>query len=388
MSNLTTWTSFLLTGLRGNGKTLKAVSMMDEFIRAGVPVFACNFNGLTLPGVQTLDDPHEWETLPPGSVLFVDEAQRFFRSRRSGDPPPALIAMETQRHLGIRIVFLTQQPTYLDKHLRGLIDVHMHLVRRAGLQASQVYTWERCKDEHVDNNENVEIAEKGIWAFPSEYFGMYASAEIHTVKPKLPMRLKLMGAAAVLVAGLFWFGIGKVKGDADKPTDGGAETEQADGAAAVPAAGGTPAGRRRREPLTRLEYMAQMVPRIPGAPWSAPVYDDFNDVSEPAEVACMIGSTCRCITTQGTSYSMEQGLCRQIVASGGMFNPYKGSGRRGDEWRERDGEGRWAPGGGLAPTRAAPPAMVLESDQVSGYGGVPRAERVESALENGFSGGS
>jgi hypothetical protein len=365
---ITTWTTLLLTGLRGNGKTLHAVQMMDEFIKAGHPVYACNFEELTLPGVQFLDDPHGWRDLPAGSVLFVDEAQRFWRSRRSGDPPESITAMETQRHDGVRMVLLTQQPTYLDKHLRGLVDVHRHLVRRAGLPASQVYEWERCKDEHVDKAENVDLAEKSIFTFPKEYYGTYKSAEVHTVKPKVPMRLKMIVAAALAVVGLFWYAIGSVRGeDAPAPATG------IEASAGVSAAGDTSAeprsGRGRKAPLTREQYIAQMVPRIPGAPWSAPVYDDFNDVTEPVEVACMIGTTCRCITTQGTRYSMDQTQCRAIVRNGGMFNPYK----RGSQGQRRGDEA--APEPDTAATETASPGVTIDGAQMTGYGDIPRADK-------------
>lgn len=381
---ITTWTTMLLTGLRGNGKTLKAVQMMEQFIAAGVPVFACNFNGLVLPGVQVCEDPHEWRQLPPGSVLFVDEAQRFFRSRRSGEPPQSITDMETQRHDGVRIVLLTQQPTYLDKHLRGLVDVHQHLVRRAGMQAAQVYEWERCRDEW-DSPANLEVAEKSIWPFPRDLFGMYESAEVHTVKAKIPMRLKLVVLGLLLVIGLFWYVTDRLKPEQSAPPATNSEDT-----AAVSAAGDTPArsSRRKREPMSNFEYVAQMQARIPGAPWSAPVFDESNEVTEQPEVYCMIGETCRCITEQGTRYSMEQGQCRRTVMNGGIYNPFK---RAREEWQRRDTQGE--PGlfrgvGAGAPTVTPSPSIVLDSEAVTGHGAMTRAERFDPASDNGFAGGS
>ena len=362
----TTWTTFLLTGLRGNGKTLKAVSMMSEFIDAGVPVFACNFTNLTLPGIQQLDDPHAWRELPPGSVLFVDEAQRFWRSRRSGEPPQSILDMETQRHDGIRMVILTQQPTYLDKHLRGLVDVHQHLVRRAGLEASQVYEWERCRDD-VNETASYDSAEKTIWPFATKFYGTYGQEIVHTVKRKIPMRLKLLLAAVPVIAFLAWFAFHKVANISDTGI-----IEKAEPVADVSAAGDTPAaGRRRKEPLTRQEYLEQMVPRIAGAPWSAPVYDDSNSVEEQPEVYCMIGSKCRCITQQGTAYSFDsarptrhEAMCRDVVNNGGIYNPF----------RQRSNERDRGVGGGpptvMASSDAVPSPPVIEAPQMSGYGDI------------------
>jgi zona occludens toxin len=366
---VTTWTTMLLTGLRGNGKTLKAVAMMDEFIQAGVPTFACNFTNLTLPGVQQLDDPHGWRDLPPGSVLFVDEAQRFWRSRRSGEPPQSIIEMETQRHDGIRMVLLTQQPTYLDKHLRGLVDIHQHLVRRAGLEASQVYEWERCRDE-VNDTSNYDAAEKTIWPFAKKYYGTYGQEIVHTVKKKIPMRLKMLLAAIPLIAGLAWFAFHKVA----TVTDTMGLTEE--GASPVASAAGDAPGvtSRRRAPLTREEYLSQMIPRIAGAAWSAPVYDDANEVQEAPQVYCMIGAKCRCITDQGTRYVLDesrpnrdQALCRDIVENGGILNPFK--------QRQESSSREWGAGGKPpavmdANASAPSPGPVIEGEQVSGYGDI------------------
>lgn len=352
---ITTWTTMLLTGLRGNGKTLKAVSMMAEFIDAGVPVFACNFTNLSLPGVQQLDDPHSWRDLPPGSVLFVDEAQRFWRSRRSGEPPQSILDMETQRHDGIRMVLLTQQPTYLDKHLRGLVDVHQHLVRRAGLEASQVYEWERCRDE-VNDTANYDAAEKSIWPFAKKYYGTYGQEIVHTVKRRIPMRAKLLLVAVPLVAFLFWFAVGKVKGEETKT--------HSDEGSVVSAEGDTTEPRRRgRQPLTKQQYLAQMVPRIAGAPWSAPVFDEVNEPQDAPEVYCMIGTQCRCITSQGTRYKMPAAQCRAMVHNGGLLNPFK---RRRDHLDERMTRGSEAVG--QSPTPNALPGATISAPQVSGYG--------------------
>lgn len=319
----------LITGLRGNGKTLKAVGMMHAFVAQGVMVFASNFNGLNVPGVEDFADPRDWESLPPGSVLFVDEAQRFWRARAGASKVPAeLTAMETQRHLGIRIVCLTQQPTFLDKHLRSLVDVHTHLVRRAGLPASQTYTWERCKDE-PENPSVIELADAGLYQFETKYYGTYQSAEQHYIKPKMPMRLKLMIAAlGIAVAGFAW-AVSSLRSDA--PALAGEVQEETGAAEGAPVS----SARSRRAPMTATELVMAMQPRLEGAPWSAPIFDDANELQPAPELVCAIGhagedalgewqeESCSCITTQGTRYYVKAATCRRLVETGGMLNPYK-----------------------------------------------------------------
>ena len=72
----------LLTGLPGSGKSLRMVTYMKQALALGRPVYVCNMPDIKLAGVQILENPHDWRTLPPEAVLFVDEAQRFFRARR------------------------------------------------------------------------------------------------------------------------------------------------------------------------------------------------------------------------------------------------------------------------------------------------------------------
>lgn len=103
----------LLTGLPGSGKSLRMVQRIVELIEQGTPVYVCNLAGINVPGVIPWDDPTKWNDLPAGSVLFVDEAQQFFRARRGGDPPSYISSMETIRHWGVRLVLATQQPNYL-----------------------------------------------------------------------------------------------------------------------------------------------------------------------------------------------------------------------------------------------------------------------------------
>lgn len=363
--------TWLITGLRGNGKTLRAVGLMKEHVAAGRPVFASNFSGLNVPGVQLLDDPRQWEDLPPESVLFVDEAQRYWRSRRSGDPSPEVVAMETQRHTGISMVLLTQQPTYLDKHVRGLVDRHFHLIRRAGLEMSQVYEWERCKDE-PENPTNMELAEKSVFNFPKEDYSAYTSAEVHTIKRRIPMRVKLMAAGAVAVVGMMWFALDKMKSSAIP------ETEAAPVASAAGTATGKAASSESVTYRTAQEYMDAMRPRIAAVPWSAPAYDGREIVAEPVAYCMKSGpgldgngkhaaGRCGCLTEQGTRYDMPDASCRAVVDMGGVYNPFKAP--------ERDGERAWRePGAGQgpavedAPASAVAPVAMGKVGQLPAYG--------------------
>lgn len=357
-------TTVLITGKRGNGKSLKAVGLMKQEIAEGRPTYASNFEGLNVPGVQLLDDPRQWETLPPGSILFVDEAQRFWRARRSGEPPAELQAMETQRHLGICIVLLTQQPTYLDKHIRGLVDLHHHLMLDVGGKASRCYTWKRCIDDCEEASAR-DTADTSLFLFPKADFGSYASAEVHTIKPKIPRKLKLIAAAAVLVVGMFYYALSGYTQDAPA-AEAGTVAAGALPLGNPPAATGA---RGKDAPLytTAEGYWRAFKPRIEAMPWTAPAFDDREVVSEP-RAFCAIAhagpdasgqhqpESCHCLTEQGTRYGMSDDQCRILALNGEAYNPFKRPAREKQQ-------GNPDRGAGVSPAVTAPSASIVPQAQ-------------------------
>lgn len=203
----------LLTGLPGSGKTLRTVQFIREAVDAGEVVFVCNLNGLKLPHVP-FEDPREWRDLPAGSVLVVDEAQQFFRTRRGGDAPEYLTAMETIRHMGVRLVLVTQQPDYLDTHLRGLVGLHEHLVREEGKQAAKIWRHNEVMD-NVRSSKARARYDSEVWTYPPELFDLYESAQVHTVQRVMSSKLKRglkMGAVALLLLGLVGVGFSRFFG--------------------------------------------------------------------------------------------------------------------------------------------------------------------------------
>jgi hypothetical protein len=328
----------LITGKPGSGKTLRAVRFIREAVDRGEQVFVTNLTGLQLPHIP-LENPHEWQTLPAGSVLVVDEAQRFFRARRGGDPPPYIQAMETIRHLGVRLLLITQQPDYLDAHIRGLVGLHEHVVREHGKPAAKIW-------RHTEVMENVRSDrararyDQEVWPYDVTLYPLYQSAEVHTVKKVMSARwkkgLKFLAFAVVLlgvgayVARDSYFGD---KADSRAPEDGAHQR-------AVATAPGYPPISENGSRTTE-EYAAMLTPRIGEAPWSAPLYDDRPLTVDPL-VLCAIGqpgrdslgkhrgADCTCITEQGTPYIMaddEQrsgdARCRHVARWGQPYNPFK-----------------------------------------------------------------
>lgn len=315
----------LITAVPGSGKTLRAVWYIQQAIARGEQVFVCNVNGLKVDGAIDFPDPSKWEDLPANSVLVVDECQKFFRADRG--LPSYIAAMETIRHMGIRLILLTQHPALIHQNIRALVGFHEHLVRENGKESAIVYTRSRVID-NVRSDKALAVEDHHSWSYPKDCYGLYTSAEVHTFKRTIPHKYKraalLALVALVLLGGVVWQIRGAVNGDGTKPAQAAA--------GGVVAAGN--AGRQSGRPhiATATDYARQLQPLVADAPWTAPAFVNREMVSEP-ELFCMSSGemrgevwhveTCRCITEQGTRYELEMLKCADVARHGGRYNPYK-----------------------------------------------------------------
>ena len=315
----------LITAVPGSGKTLRAVWYMQQALQAGQQVFCCNVNGLALDGVIDFPDPTKWEELPAGSILVVDECQRFFRAERG--VPSYIAAMETIRHMGIRLILLTQHPALIHGNIRALVGFHEHLVRQNGKESVTVYTRSRVID-NVRSDKALATEDHHTWAFPKDCYELYKSAEVHTFKRTVPYKYKralvLLAFAVVLLGFVVWKVRSAVYGNEAQPA--------ATASAAVGAEGGGRRASDRPTIATAAQYAQQVQPLIDDAPFTAPGFVNRAFVSEP-ELFCMssghmagkrwVVETCSCVTEQGTRYDLDLIKCADVARFGGRYNPFK-----------------------------------------------------------------
>lgn len=323
---------WLITGLPGSGKTLRVTTIIEDAIADGRPVYVCNLNGIDIPGVIPWEDPHAWRDLPPNALLVVDEAQRFFRARRGNvEPPESITAMETIRHDGVWIVLTTQQPTYLDKHIRGLVVKHIHHVRNFGHESANVFEFRECYDD-VQSPSLRDQAQFSVWLFPKKNYGKYKSAEVHTVKRGLPKKVLIGIVCGVAALGIGAWSVSRMFGIN--------ETFAADPKAtqAAPAAGSlSPGGGQRvvdERPMTPAEFAQRFLPRFPTMPMSAPAFDELQVAARP-QYLCMSSEAGRdadgkwreasvtCLSEQGTRVYLDEVTARDMARNGPAYNPYK-----------------------------------------------------------------
>ncbi|WP_036129307.1 zonular occludens toxin domain-containing protein [Luteibacter mycovicinus] len=177
---------YLLTGTPGSGKTLAAMELIEQWgkEKAGRLIYSANIDGQCYPGVLPLDDAGvlEWHKhCEKDSLVVVDEAQRYWRASRGGDPSQAIIEMETHRHDGIDIVLMTQHPTFLHANIRKLVNVHIHLVAHTKASALR-YEWREAHDDVQDSALRM-LGEFKEWKYPAHLYPFYKSATMHTKRP-------------------------------------------------------------------------------------------------------------------------------------------------------------------------------------------------------------
>lgn len=319
---------YLITGSNGAGKSLRAIWRMYKDHAEGKRVFHNGFRNLRVPFAEEFPDPKKWRELPPNSVLYIDEAQRVWRSRPpSVKAPPEVVDLETHRHQGIDIVLITQAPTLIDSHIRHLISGHEHLIAW-GQSAARVFKFAEAFDD-VKSLGTRTRGEYEEWQHPAAHYGDYDSAEVHTKKPGKPWRhyaSKVLFAAAGLVGlwGAWWVWKGWISPEPAKAEDTPAKPKAGKSAPEKLFSFG---GRDGPRYASLDAYNRAHAARDAARPWSAPTFDDRKSVSQP-EVYCMASGepsdvSCSCITEQGTRHLLPPGQCRQIARWGPAYNPYR-----------------------------------------------------------------
>ena len=382
----------ILTGILGSGKTLRAVQLMKGAIDEDEKVYQSGFKGLQVPGVIDWEDPTKWQELPPGAILFVDEAQKWFGERRQGYAPPYLKAMNTMRgEEGVRMVLLTQHPKYLDPHIKDLVGCHEHLLRESGKESSKLFRSDEVMEDPRSPRGRAK-ADTETFRFPIKEFGnLYVSANSpHTIKYRMPALVKkaiIIGGLGALFLGGAWFLLFR-----------NAYASFTDGEGGAPAAGETTSSPSRRTassgqssasrggkqeprwiddpnaPGYRTDYSLDHLPRFGTMPWTAPAYDKREVTADP-QLYCLSSMqgddangkwqdfSCTCLTEQGTAYEIPQGECRALARRGPVYNPYKQQQRESQAQRstapETVAHAESAPTGSVVDYRAGSRADVF-----------------------------
>lgn len=312
----------LLTGFPGNGKTLYLLNWILKWSKAeNRPVY---YSGIELtdqgkagPFADWIEfQPMEWNKCPPGAIIVTDECQRIYRNRSINATAPKFVTdLETHRHLGVDLVYVTQHPMLVDPALRRLTGQHLHCVRTFGMEGSVVHEWPQVR-ENCDKPVGRKDSVAKPFKFDKSLYGMYKSAEQHTMKRNLPWKVKMLFVLPVILAVLVYMFYGSMMKrihpegvipaqqtgivSQSRPAGGGGKTSEIDPIADA------------------KKYAFETTPRYVGLAHTAPKYDAVTaPVTAPVPASCIASKTkCSCYSQQATVMAVPDVLCRSIVERG------------------------------------------------------------------------
>jgi zona occludens toxin len=316
----------LRTGVPGSGKTLSMVEALSKLLASwgskpeeGRPIFVHNIKDLALAhaplpvkevsfGNRTQLVP-DWEAVPDGSLVIIDECQDLLPPRSSQTAAPAHIAwFNTHRHRGIDIWITTQHPKLIDFSVRALVGKHMHFRRLFGGQRACVYEWDGCSD----NLGGMKDAVMTYYSFPKKAYQFYKSAEVHTKQ-----RFKLPRWLVIPLAGIA-LGVYAVPRAYTTLSDAtsGKGLNQAAHAASAPATPGSGA----------IAPTPRAVPSGAAAAASAPVV--AASAAKKLAGCIVYRGRCECFEDSGTRLELPRDACEDGATRLGAIEISKGGGGR------------------------------------------------------------
>jgi Zonular occludens toxin (Zot) len=227
-------------GLPGSGKTLRMLSLVEQFIvKDKRSVYLFNFK-LSEKGVQhfaalaesngvgfhlrpehpvdfnvPFEKDHEtgyvslkFLGIEDGATLIFDEAQEYFKSRgMSKEPAPPFVQMlPTHRHSGYNIHFITQNVMYLDIEIRRIADTYTKYSRLMNWGYCRLDIFGGVKENPIEQKQA--LLESGVrFRYPKHLFELYTSSVDHNMKVRTPSRLKWLIFWLVLSLVLVGFSI-------------------------------------------------------------------------------------------------------------------------------------------------------------------------------------
>lgn len=379
----------LFTGVPGAGKTLNAIKHVveqtaDKGAWEGRPVYYFNIPEIAIDDWQELTEERieNWYTLPPGSIIIIDECQQLYPPKDWKEGAlEGIKRLDTHRHQGFDLVMITQHPKLIHASVRRMVGEHWHFDRKHGMDRSTRYIWSSCEDDPKNYHAQQNASKESI-PFDKSIYKLYKSAEVHTHKRKIPkpLLLGLLFLLAIPILALLvylFFDLG-----AEPPTIPD-NSEEEDSSVFS-------------NPLDRLQsvssrphydYEESLEPRIPGYPHTAPIYDNLREPVTYPKYNCLDYPSrindCKCYSQQGTLLpTIPQSICKKIVAQGFFDHARPDSGSGGNFTRAGYTPGQsnpvspgYAPGGNSAidtAVNSVGSSQPIRRAILIEYGGPPR----------------
>lgn len=328
----------LLTGAIGTGKTtyctdelMKIDADNKKYIKSGqlekVRKIYSNISGLL---VEHEPLPDDWRTTPKNSVHAIDECHKidiYKPNRKKLHDDPRVADLNESRHDGYDFYFITQHPSFLHSHVRGITNQHFHFHNPMGLDCANVFMWRHGNTTTPDSPNSKNIAENSfIYTFKKEVQQNFKSVEDdaqHTKKRNIPKKVIAWISAPVALLAIIIYLLNKpaatgnltgetftksMKQDAEKAKNNMeniAPTQTDQHAAAS-------------EPT---QQQVQSVQYDINKPYDQNYQVSYQINEKPRLAGCIASkSTCSCYTQQATKIEMTQSDCRRYVSGDRPFD--------------------------------------------------------------------
>jgi hypothetical protein len=283
----------------------------------GRPIFVFGIPSLDYGyfAAQALEDPERWYELPEGAVVIIDEAQKVFPIRPTGSKVPKKSAeFETHRHRGHDVVLITQDGGTVDVHVRKLCGRHVHIHRLFGSQTSNIYDYAEYMSRPSAGATRKQSIAVSTFRFPVELFDRYKSADMHTVKRRLPKKVYVLPVMLLVLVGVCWFAWTRIVALGDS-------MDAVNGKDSFMSEAGSSEGEKVAVSGSSSSMWAKFKPEFPGMAWTAPAYAEVMQVRSAPRPQCMIMhlaiDECRCYTQQATPLlQVSESVCRDLAING------------------------------------------------------------------------
>jgi zona occludens toxin len=314
---------YLITGSPGAGKTSNTLwEFMFGKQWKDRPKYATPIRGFDYQknSVVPLDGISDWQDLPDGALILVDEAQNYIPATK--DTPEWVRKLSEHRHRGFDFLFITQMGSMVHHHVRGLVHEHIHYHEAFGLTASR-YVWQSYQRD-VNSPSAKAMAEKRKASVDKRVFDLYESTTVDTKKVRLPVRWLVtagIGISLILFAigyMIHWSGV--LQGDPEPASP----AMVAGSPGQIPASGTQSKQGGFLKEDRRVVSLEDYIPRNRFDPSSAPIYDHLTEPTDFPRVAACInrGSGCSCYSQQATPVQVPEVVCKAMVQEG-WFDPWK-----------------------------------------------------------------
>lgn len=145
--------------------------------------------------------PADYFIPPLGSIFIFDEAQEFdWVKNKSGalSNDVRVRSLETHRHAGLDVYFITQSPNYIHSHIQGLVSPHYYVERSMGFNTSNVFKYGNYQKSPDSPAIKKRADDNSFMKLGQEYGQYYKSSAEHNMKSPMPLKLKI--ALAVFAA--------------------------------------------------------------------------------------------------------------------------------------------------------------------------------------------